>query len=117
MFFAEGGPVMILTALFGFLLAGASVLTLLRPARYWAVTSVLAVVTLASGMLGVSLGLIVTCRYVAHGSEEPVTGARILLQGVAESLNNAVLALAIVVVSLLVCAVAAWRTTRVTSAT
>jgi hypothetical protein len=61
-FFRDGGMFMYLTALFGFLLAGASWSTLARPQRYWRVTALLALLTGASGMLGTLAGLIATFR-------------------------------------------------------
>lgn len=111
-FFDEGGWGMFPTAIFGFLLAASAVLTLLRPARFWALTAVLAAVTVAAGLLGATMGLINTFKYVSHGSDEPAAAARIALQGMAESLNNVVLALVLVIPSLLVCAVAAFRALR-----
>ena len=108
-FFDEGGFGMIPTTIFGFLLIASSVLTLLRPARFWAVTGVLAVAVWGAGMLGTTMGLINTFKYVAHSSEEPVTAAKIVLQGMAESMNNTILAFVIIVPAALICAVAAFR--------
>ena len=113
-FFRDGGMFMYLTALFGFLLAGASWFTLARPQRYWRVTALLALLTGASGMLGTLAGLIATFRYVAElapkkGALEALTTAAV---GIAESLNNLVLATVILLASSVAAVVAAVRATR-----
>jgi hypothetical protein len=117
-FFLDGGPVMILTTLFGFLLAGASVLAALRPARSWRVVVVLGFATGVSGVLGTSLGLVSTLRYAAHAASEEgaITTLRIVAVGIAESLNNAILASVIILMSLGGCAVAAVRRRRAQAA-
>jgi hypothetical protein len=112
-FYMDGGPMMVPTTVFGFSLAVAAVLTLLRPARYWTLTALLAAVTWSSGLLGTTFGLIGTFRTVARLTEEPVTLARWACQGIAESLNNALLMLVFMLPSLLVCAAAAYRALKV----
>jgi hypothetical protein len=111
-FFSEGGVVMVPTAVFGFALAVSAVLTLLRPARSWVLSVVLTLLTGTSGVLGTAIGIINTLKYAAHRVEEPASAARFALQGTAESLNNSVLALGIILPSLAVCAVAAFRAPR-----
>lgn len=113
-FFRDGGMFMYFTAFFGFLLAGASWLTLTRPKRYWRVTALLALATGASGMLGTVAGLIATFRFVARlapkeGALEALMTAAV---GIAESLNNLVLATVILLVSSIAAVVAAARATR-----
>lgn len=111
-FFDEGGWGMIPTTIFGFLLAASAVLTLLRPARFWAATAVLTVVTMGAGVLGTTMGFINTFKYVSHSGEEPASAVKIICQGMAESLNNTVLAWVLIVPSMLVCLVAALRALR-----
>ncbi len=109
-FYVEGGWGMYPTTLFGFLLVASAVLTLLRPARFWALTAVLAVVVACSGLLGTCTGIINTMRYVVRTTEPDLI--RIAATGIAESTNNMVLALVIVVPSGLIGAVAAYRALR-----
>ncbi len=109
-FFAEGGFGMYPTLLFGFLLVASAVLTLLEPARRWPLTATLGVATLCSGALGATMGLINTMKYAAKApvDDRLVSGAI----GIAESLNNLVLAFVIVIPSVLITAVAAARAMR-----
>lgn len=109
-FFAEGGFGMFPTLLFGFGLVASAVLTLLRPERAWPLTATLGMATLCSGALGATMGLINTMKYVAKAPADDrlVAGA----VGIAESLNNVVLALVIVIPSVLVTAAAAARAMR-----
>ena len=107
-FFRDGGFGMYPTVVFGFLLVAASALCLMRPERRIAVlAAVLGVATLGSGMLGTSMGLITTFHYLPQVPlEQRLTIAAL---GCAESLNNAVLALILVVLAALLGAVAAAR--------
>lgn len=109
MFFEEGGFGMYPTLVFGFLLMASAVLSLRQAERRW-LTSVLAALTVASGVLGTSMGLINTMKYVAKTT--PEERLAILAQGTAESLNNLVLAMILVVLALLVSGVAAFRFAR-----
>jgi hypothetical protein len=106
LFFQEGGVVMWPTALFGFLLVASAVLSLRggAPSR---LPPVLGLLTVASGALGTVLGLINTMRWVtkAAPAEQLVGGAT----GIAESLNNLVLAFLLVIIALLVSAIGAAR--------
>jgi hypothetical protein len=111
-FITAGGWGMYPTMLFGFFLAVSSMLTLLRPARSWAVIALLGVVTLCSGVLGTSMGIINTFRHASASNEDVGNLLRLSLGGVAESLNNMVLAFVIVVPCTLVCIVAAWKASR-----
>lgn len=109
-FFEEGGFGMYPTLLFGFLLAGSAALTAFRSSRYWSLSAVLAAVTLASGALGMAMGVINTFRFVIRMSEGDVL--RAAATGLAESTNNIVLALVIVIVSGLVAAWPALKAAR-----
>jgi hypothetical protein len=106
LFFQEGGVVMWPTALFGFLLVASAVLAL-RGGGPPRLPLVLGLLTVTSGALGTVLGLINTMRWVtkAPAAEQLVGGAT----GIAESLNNLVLALLLVIVALLVSAIGAAR--------
>lgn len=109
MFFEEGGFGMYPTLVFGFLLMASAVLSLRQAERRW-LTFVMAGLTTASGVLGTSMGLINTMKYSAKSAlEERVL---IIAQGTAESLNNLVLAMILVVLALLVSAVAAFLHAR-----
>lgn len=110
-FFHEGGPGMILTTLMAVPLGISAILTLRQPTRYWAATLVLAVGLAVSGVLGTSVGFVFTLRHVAQ-MEKGSDLARVMMIGVAESLNNAVLALGILIITFSVCAVAALRALR-----
>ena len=106
LFFEEGGVVMFPTAVFGFLLVAASVLALRGGGRA-ELRLVLGALTLASGALGTVVGLINTMRWVtkAAAADQLVGGAT----GIAESLNNLLLAFLLIVIALLVSAVSALR--------
>jgi hypothetical protein len=106
LFFQEGGVVMFPTAVFGALLVAASVLALRGGGRA-ELRVVLGALTLASGALGTVMGLINTMRWVTKASvtDQLVGGAT----GIAESLNNLVLAFLLIVMALLVSAVSALR--------
>lgn len=106
LFFSEGGFGMYPTLVFGFLLMASAVLSLRQPERRW-LTFVLGALTVASGVLGTSMGLINTMKYVAKTT--PDERLAILAQGTAESLNNLVLAMILLVLALLVSGVAAFR--------
>ncbi|MCA2979105.1 MAG: hypothetical protein INH41_02465 [Myxococcaceae bacterium] len=106
LFFEEGGIVMWPTAVFGFLFVASAVLGVRAGARHRA-TVVLGLLTLSSGALGATVGLINTMRWVtkAPAAEQLVGGAT----GLAESLNNLVLAFLLVIIALLVSAVGELR--------
>jgi hypothetical protein len=107
-FYENGGWGMFPTTLFGFFLVASGVLLLLRPERRFVpLVASLGLLTLSSGVLGCSVGLIKTFRYVQEvAPDEQVTIAAV---GCAESLNNLVLALLIVVVTTLLAAASALR--------
>lgn len=109
MFFTEGGFGMYPTLGFGFLVVASAVLSLRAPERRW-LTFSLGAATLASGVLGTSMGLINTMKYVAAApeAERLASGAT----GIAESLNNLVLALVLLILALLVSSVAAFTHAR-----
>lgn len=110
-FFRDGGIGMFPTALFGLFLIASAVRLVLRPERRRAVlTAVLGLLTFAMGALGTTAGLITTFRYVARVTDEdPLRTAAV---GCAESLNNAVLALMLCSLALLLAAVSALRVAR-----
>jgi hypothetical protein len=111
-FFRDGGWGMYPTTLFGFFLVASAVLLLLRPERRWVPLVVsLGVMTFGAGLLGTATGLINTFRYV---QKVPLPDqVQIASLGCAESLNNVVLALVIVVFSTLLATVAALRASLV----
>lgn len=100
-FFRDGGWGMYPTALFGFGLLAAAMLFALRPERrFLPAVWCLAGMTAGAGLLGCSMGLVNTFRYLAK--VPPVEQLSIMALGCAESLNNVVLALLVVILSLLV---------------
>lgn len=114
-FFSDGGFGMYPTALFGFLLITVSILWMIRPERRaGSLVAALFVGTIGSGVLGTATGLINTFRYLQHVplAEQVAIGA----QGGAESLNNLVLAMLLVVPSALMVAIAALRSAAARSA-
>ncbi len=110
-FYQNGGWGMYPTTLFGFFLVASGVLLVLRPEkRYLPLVSGLTLVTLCSGFLGCSVGFINTFRYIQDVA--PEEQLKIAAVGCAESLNNVVLALMIVVVTTLLGCVGALRALR-----
>ena len=114
-FFEEGGWGMYPTMVFGFLLVAAAVFTLLRPERRWPLVVSLGVATFGAGLMGTTVGVINTMKYVVHKAPE-ADRLVFMAQGVAESLNNLELALFIVIPTALVCAAAALRAARAPAA-
>lgn len=111
-FYQNGGWGMWPTTLFGFFLVASCVLLMLRPEkRFVPLVARLGVLTFASGLLGTSVGFIKTFRYVAETvpREEQL---EIALIGVSESLNNLVLALLIIAISMLLATIGAARVLR-----
>ncbi len=105
MFFEEGGFGMYPTLIFGFVLMASAVLSIRHPERKW-LTFVMGALTSASGVLGTSMGLINTMKAVA---KTPADQQLVIFSvGTAESLNNLVLAMILLILSLLVAAVAAF---------
>lgn len=110
-FYHNGGFGMYPTTLFGFFLLVTGVLVIFRPERrYVPLLASLGVTTLLSGVLGCSVGLINTFRYVQR--VVPAEQLKIAAIGTAESLNNIVLALLIVVFTGLLAVIAALRAMR-----
>lgn len=105
LFFEEGGFGMYPTLIFGFMLMASAVLSIRHPERKW-LTFVMAALTTAAGVLGTSMGLINTMK--AAAKQAPDQQFIIFSVGTAESLNNMVLAMILVVLALLVSAVAAF---------
>jgi hypothetical protein len=107
-FFKDGGWGMFPTLGIGLLLLAASVLYAVRPsAKRARVGLVLGLVTLASGMLGASVGLATSARFIPKVAK--ADQLEILAQGFAESIHNVVLALIVVVLAGLVASVGAAR--------
>jgi hypothetical protein len=100
-FFHDGGWGMYPTSLFGFFLLATAMIFALRPERrFLPAVWCLAGITVAAGVLGTSTGLVNTFRYLpqaAAADQLPIMAA-----GCAESLNNVVLGLVVVIISLLV---------------
>jgi hypothetical protein len=114
-FFAAGGMGMYLTALFGFLLVAGGVLHALRPDRgQLPLLACLALLTASSGLLAFALGLVKTFRYLQEvpAAEQVATAAA----GGAESLNNVVLALLLLLAGALATLVGLVRARRATGA-
>ena len=110
-FFRDGGWGMYPTLIFGFLLVASGVLLVLRPERrFVALVVSLGVVTIGSGVLGCTMGIVNTLRYVAKSPA--VEQAQLAALGCAESLNNLVLALILCVLTSVLAAVAALRASR-----
>jgi hypothetical protein len=108
-FFRDGGWGMYPTSLFGFMLVAAGVLCAMRPERrYVPLLLSLGAMTLGSGLLGFATGLIATFHYLPRVADvtERFTIAAL---GCAESLNNVVLALMLLVLASLCSSVAAAR--------
>jgi hypothetical protein len=111
MFFREGGFAMYPIAISGFLLVASSLLLALRPTRrLLRVVVSLGAFTIFTGMLGTVMGIGLSFHYL--GKVPVADQLRIGALGVAESLNNTMLALFLVLIASLlsvVAAVRAWR--------
>jgi hypothetical protein len=99
-YFRDGGWGMFPTLASGVLLLAAAGRYAVSPERRWVpLLAALTVVTLASGALGFTSGMITTARYVVRDHvTEPGT---ITLEGFGESLNNVAFALVFVVLAAL----------------
>ena len=112
-FFRDGGFGMWPTLLFAFPLVALAVLYALRPEkRAVPVLWNLGMLVLGSGVLGTWVGIINTLRYIQREDVPAAERLGILALGAAESLNNLVLALIFVVLTLLVTAVGTYRGSR-----
>jgi len=110
-FFAEGGVTMFPTALSGLFLFAVAVLHALRPdRRLGGVALLLGAVTVGLGVLGLCVALVTTAHALSQVPAEDQL--RVLAAGGAESLNNLILALLIVIPSALVGIVGAYRASR-----
>ena len=99
------------TVLFGFLLVTAGVLYLLRPeSRFVAIVLCAASLTVGAGLLGTFTGFITTFRYIGHVPSPDQM--KIAALGCAESLNNIVLALILVLIAGLPTLGGVWRSIR-----
>jgi hypothetical protein len=107
-FFTAGGWGMYPTMLFGFLLLATTGLHALRPEpRFPRLTGALGVATLASGVLGTTVGICRSAHYISQ--VPPAEQLQTLAMGCEESLHNLVLALIIIIVAALITAVSAVR--------
>jgi hypothetical protein len=96
------------TLAFGVLAVLSATVIAFRPdKRFVPMVLALGVTTFGSGLLGTVMGLINTLRYVAKAPE--TDRIMITMVGAAESLNNMVLALVLVVLTGLIASVAAAR--------
>ena len=112
-FYEAGGWGMHPTSLFGFLLLAASALHALRPAeKLRRLVLALGVTTVAAGLLGTSVGLCMTFRYLSQ--VPPAEQLQTLAMGCEESLHNLVLALILVVLAGVLTAVAIMRRSSTT---
>jgi hypothetical protein len=110
-FFRDGGWGMYPTSIFGVIFLAASLLYAWKPEkRFVPLLLSLGVVTFASGLLGLAVGTITTFRYVA-GTPPPEQHTLTLI-GLAESSNNIVLALVVIVISGLLASVGGVRIAR-----
>jgi hypothetical protein len=99
------------TALFGFVLVASGFLYLFRPeSRFAPIVLCSGILTLGAGLLGTSVGIVKTFHYlpeVAAGEQLSIAAL-----GCAESLNNLVLALILVVLSTLLVGLGVVRAVR-----
>lgn len=110
-FIDEGGFGMFPTLAFGFVLAVYAVLYLLKPQpRAWPVLGGLFGLTLGSGVLGTTVGVITTLHVLPQVKPEEVF--LVLGQGVAESANNLVLSFIFLMLSGLMCTIGLARASR-----
>ena len=110
-FFRDGGVGMYPTLVFGFLLIVSGVLFALRPeSRFEPFLRSLGLLTIASGLLGFSLGLVMTFRYLQK--VPPAEQFTIAALGVAESLSNVILTLMVMVVTGLLLSIGTFRALR-----
>jgi hypothetical protein len=108
-FFRDGGFVMFPILLAGFVLTAVSALQALRPLPHrWRTLRLLAGVVTTLGLLGFNLAVVVTLRG-SHDAPDHDTRAKIIIGGLAESANNLTLMLVFLLISAVVCAVAASR--------
>jgi len=93
------------TLVFGFALVASAVLSIPQPHRRW-LTFVFGALTFASGVLGTSMGVINTMKYFANAApDSQLAGGAV---GIAESMNNMVLSMILIIIALLISAVAAF---------
>lgn len=105
-FFQAGGMGMYPTLLIGFVAVMTSVLAV-RKAEFQKTAVAFLVTTLVLGALGTAMGLIQTSRWVTEHAKPEERYIGVL--GVAESLNNSVLALVLVLFGLLALSASLYR--------
>ncbi len=110
-FFRNGGFGLYIVLVFGFPLIAWSALYALRPdRRQWPLLTTLALSTLVAGVLGFSLGLMMTFRYiqkVAQPEQFVISGL-----GFSESITNLILAFMLLAISGALVSVGAFRGAR-----
>jgi len=110
-FFEAGGWGMYPTSLLGFLLVASGVLLVLRPERRFVpLVLSMGVVTLGSGLLSASVGIVNAFHYLRQ--VDAAKQLEVTAMGCAESLHNIVLALILIVITALLGSVAALRSAR-----
>ena len=110
-FFHDGGWGMYPTSLFGLLLLASAGLYVLRPERRFVpLVWSLGVATFGAGLLGTSVGIVKSFHYLPQ--VVPENRLTVGALGCAESLNNLVLGLMLVVVAALIASIGALRAAR-----
>jgi len=110
-FFRNGGVGMYPTALFGFLLIATGALLALHPERRLGpLLGSLGLLTSTSGLLGFSLGLVMTFRYLQKVPQ--AEQFMIASLGFSESLSNVILVLMVMVVTGLLLSIGTFRALR-----
>ena len=110
-FFRNGGFGMYPTSIFAFCLIAVSVLYLLRPERRYAPVVLSAgIMTLLAGALGCAVGFVTTIFFVR--TLPPAEQFTVTLVGIAESLNNIILALIVCVLAALLAFAGTLRSAR-----
>ncbi len=110
-FFLEGGFGMFPVLLFGCLFVAAAVLQALRPDRkLWQLTASLGAMNVGAGLLGFSMGIISTARYLNRVPQ--AEQVQIAMAGVGESAHNVVLAMILLTVGAIAAAVGGLRVSR-----
>ena len=108
-FYEAGGWGMYPTTIFGVLLVAAAIAYTAMPERRFVPLLVsMSVVTFGAGCLGTVTGFVTTFNFVST-KVPPADQHTVVLAGVAESLNNAVLAFMFLVFAILIASVGALR--------
>lgn len=107
-FFLEGGWTMYPTSVFGSLTVLAALLIAARPERRYVPLLVsLGVLSVISGLFGVSVGMIEVLKASAH--MDGIDRSTVVLAGTAEALTNVVLAFILLTVAMMAASIGAVR--------